>query len=143
MQGQGTAASMTEDFIRCLAGIRENLGLYRTLVAEFAQHSDLAVGLLSEDPPHVFATKIKIVTVASIVAAMHKASFGDEHKQARMLTAEALMKLDEFGMKHFNGHFLNESRMRPVVAQDLLDRSDQSNKKKGGRNKEGSSSAQT
>lgn len=142
MQGQGTAASMTEDFMHCLDGVRGNLGLFKTLVSEFAQQSARAMELLSEDRPDRHAIRVKIITVASIIAGMHKASAGEANKQARMIAAQALVNLNTFGDVHYHARFLDEERMGPVLAQDQLDRGGQP-KKKAKRSKENSSSAQT
>ena len=142
MQERGMAASWKDEFVDCVSVMRENLALYRTMVGEFQEHGAKAEKLLMEEPVDMHAVRVKILTVASIVAVMHKSSGGEANKKARMLATDALVGLNVFGMAHFKAPFLDEVRMRPILANDMIDRSERP-KKKANRGEGGSASVQT
>lgn len=142
MREQGTAVSLKDQFVACISTLRENLGLYRTLIGEFREHTGKAEALLMEEPIDVHSVKTKILTVASIIAVMHKMSGGNNNKRARMIATDALVDLNAFGMTNFQASFLDENRMRPIIANDFIDRADNP-RKKTKRGEGGSTSVQT
>ena len=121
--------SLENDFKGCVAGMLENLSLWKTLQRELLENVDRTASAI-ESNTNRSVILIKLKTVANIIAAMHKSEMDVRVKramvrgnpEARKIAVDALSQLDTFVFQNFRVHAVNENRLKMMLEQDRIDR---------------------
>lgn len=114
---------LTQDFLSCVEPMHSALSRWRKHRLEFSQSAVIAATAIQLE-----VSRVEIVAELQIVAMfileMYHAveALGSRNREARMISAEALVRLNTFALVHFGARVVQENRLTIILDQDRIDR---------------------